>query len=170
MNARRPPPPMPALAKQPSTRPNLSSVAFIAFATEDLSVTSQIWVSTLPGVDAMVAAALRFLSELRPHIETLQPAAASAWAMPRPIPPLPPVTTATRPVRSKMFMGASVCMILISYLERFRAKWIPVRVKKTRQSKKLASGMDKPAPKFEYRVKPRVPRQRATILRGNDAV
>jgi hypothetical protein len=41
MKARRPPPPMPALAKQPSTRPKASSVAFIASFTEAESVTSQ---------------------------------------------------------------------------------------------------------------------------------
>src|SRR6266849_7814585 len=33
-----------------------------------------------------------------------QPLNASAWAMPSPMPPLPPVMTATRPERSKMFM------------------------------------------------------------------
>jgi len=43
------------------------------------------------------------LSALRPQIETLQPAAFSACAMPRPMPPLPPVMTATRPLRSKIF-------------------------------------------------------------------
>ena len=55
----------------------------------------------------MVAAALLFFSALRPQIETLQPAAASACAMPRPMPPLPPVMTATRPVRSKILMSVS---------------------------------------------------------------
>src|SRR5712691_4912006 len=105
MKARRPPPPMPALAKQPSTRPNVSSVAFIAALTEAGSLTSQTRVSTLPGPLAMVAAAFAFLSALRPQIETLQPAALSACAMPRPMPPLPPVITAVRPERSKMLMG-----------------------------------------------------------------
>jgi hypothetical protein len=45
---------------------------------------------------------------LRPQIETLQPAAASACAMPNPMPPLPPVITATRPVRSKMRSSVSI--------------------------------------------------------------
>src|SRR5262245_21925226 len=102
--ARLPPPPMPAFAKQPSTRPNVSSVAFIASCTEAALLTSQMRVSTLPGPSAMVAAATLFFSALRPQIETLQPAALSACAMPSPIPPLPPVTTATRPERSKMVM------------------------------------------------------------------
>src|SRR5215813_6431033 len=52
----------------------------------------------------MVAAAALFFSALRPQIETLQPLDASACAMPSPIPPLPPVMTATRPVRSKMLI------------------------------------------------------------------
>src|ERR1700744_958714 len=53
----------------------------------------------------MLAAAALFFSALRPQIETLQPAATSACAMPRPIPPLPPVITAVRPERSKMLIG-----------------------------------------------------------------
>src|SRR3954469_4071545 len=100
-----PPPPMPALAKHPSTRPNVSSVAFIAALTEAGSVTSQTRVSTLPDSPARLAAAALFLSALRPQIETLQPWAASACAMPSPMPPLPPVITATRPERSKRFMA-----------------------------------------------------------------
>src|SRR3954453_19018980 len=105
MKERRPPPPMPALAKQPSTRPNVSSVAFIAALTEAGSVTSQTRVSTLPDSPARLAAAALFLSAFRPQIETLQPWLASACAMPSPMPPLPPVITATRPERSKRFMA-----------------------------------------------------------------
>jgi hypothetical protein len=41
----------------------------------------------------------------RPVTATAAPAAASPLAMPRPIPPLPPVTTATRPVRSNNVIG-----------------------------------------------------------------
>src|SRR6202163_2368645 len=96
---------MPALAKQPSTRPNFSSVAAIADLTDAPSLTSQMRVSTLPAQAAMVTAALLFLSALRPQIETLHPAAASACAMPSPMPPLPPVMTATRPVRSNRLIG-----------------------------------------------------------------
>src|SRR5258708_29389934 len=107
MRGWRPPPPMPALAKQPSTRPNAASVAVIAAFTEATSLTSQIRVSTLPGLAAIVAAARAFFSALRPQIETLHPAAASACAMPSPMPPLPPVTTATRLVRSKILIGVS---------------------------------------------------------------
>src|SRR6202158_2675051 len=105
MKASRPPPPMPALAKQPSTRPNLSSEAAMADLTEAESLTSQTPVRTLPEQPAMVAAAFLFFLRLRLHIETLPPAAASACAMPSPMPPLPPVMTATRPDRSKMLIG-----------------------------------------------------------------
>src|SRR3981189_998121 len=108
MKACRPPPPIPALAKQPSTRPKLSRVAAIAVLTEAESLTSQMAVCTLPEQPAIVAAALLFFSGLRPQIETLHPAAAGACAMPRPMPPLPPVTTATRPVRSKIRVSVSI--------------------------------------------------------------
>src|SRR5580704_15796978 len=83
----------------------------MAVFTEAGSLTSQTRVSTLPGPAAMLAAAALFFSALRPQIETLQPAAVSACAMPRPMPPLPPVMTATRPVRSKMFMGVSILLV-----------------------------------------------------------
>ena len=50
-----------------------------------------------------VASALAFFSGFWPQIATLAPAAARPSAMPRPMPPLPPVTSATLPVRSKSF-------------------------------------------------------------------
>src|ERR1700691_2767534 len=121
MKACRPPPPMPALAKQPSTRPKRSSVAAIAALTEAGSLTSQMRVSILPAPPAIDAAAFWFLPALRPQIEMSQPAAASACAMPRPMPPLPPVMTATRPVRSKM--RASVSM------RRFHLVWRALRLR-----------------------------------------
>src|SRR3978361_2396119 len=65
-------------------------------------------VATLPAPQGMVAAALLFFSGLRPQIETLHPAAASACAMPRPMPPLPPVMTAARPVSSKIRVSVSI--------------------------------------------------------------
>src|SRR5712692_4605143 len=100
-NARRPPPPIPALAKHASTRPNSASVAANAASTDLRSVTSQIRASTaLPWARSCVEAR-SFFCELRPQIETAQPDRASASAMPSPMPPLPPVITATRPERSK---------------------------------------------------------------------
>ncbi len=44
--------------------------------------------------------AAAFLSGLVPQIDTSAPAAATARANPRPMPPLPPVITATLPLRS----------------------------------------------------------------------
>src|SRR5215469_17091407 len=55
----------------------------------------------LPPSSATAASAF---SALRAATTTLAPAAASPFAMPSPIPPLPPVTTATRPVRSNMLI------------------------------------------------------------------
>src|SRR3954471_10336778 len=107
IKACRPPPPMPALAKQPSTRPNRSRVPAIADFTDAALLTLQMRVSTFPEQPAMLSAAFLFFSALRPQIDTLQSAAASACAMPSPIPPLPPVMTATRPVRSKILMSVS---------------------------------------------------------------
>src|SRR3954453_237707 len=94
-------------AKHPSTRPNRSSVALIADLTDAGLLTSQTKPSSLPAEPAMLASAFLFLSALRPQMDTLQPAAARACAMPRPIPPLPPVMMATRPVRSKILRSVS---------------------------------------------------------------
>ncbi len=49
---------------------------------------------------ASVAFAASFLSALVPQMQTSAPACASASAMPRPMPLLPPVTSATLPERS----------------------------------------------------------------------
>src|SRR5262249_21245900 len=126
-----------ALAKQPSTRPKASSVAFIASLTEAESVTSQTRVCTLPGPAAMVAAAALFFSALRPQIETLQPLDASACAMPRPIPPLPPVMAARGRERWKMFIGV------------FPFDWAHSRGARD-AGWRSGQTMDKPAPKIKY--------------------
>ena len=65
------------------------------------SVTSQARASTGAPKPESSAIASPFFRALRPQIETAQPARASALAMPRPMPPLPPVMIATRPERSK---------------------------------------------------------------------
>src|SRR6266516_4385341 len=148
MKACRPPPPMPALAKQPSTRPNRSRVATIAELTEAASLTSQMRVSILPAQSAMVAASLLFFSALRPQIETLHPAAASACAMPSPMPPLPPVMTATWSVRSKMLMNVSIC---------FGARWT-VRPMAGRCFR--IPSMDKAGLKIKYGGKIEIPLRR----------
>ena len=105
MKARRPPPPMPALAKQPSTRPNVST-----------------WPSSPPSrrrdrrrrrsrVDLAgpgrhgCRRALVLARHCGPRSRRCSPGRSSACAMPRPMPPLPPVMTAVRPERSKMLIG-----------------------------------------------------------------
>ena len=56
------------------------------------------------------ATAASFLAALRPATTTTAPHSARPRAMPRPMPPLPPVTTATLPVRSKRRMsGPPAC-------------------------------------------------------------
>src|SRR5438874_2897647 len=52
-------------------------------------------------------AALVF-ADLRPAIATSAPASASPHAIPRPMPPLPPVTIATLPCKSNGFMAGMV--------------------------------------------------------------
>ena len=54
-----------------------------------------------------------FFSSFRPNTATAAPASANPSAMPRPIPPLPPVTTATRLVKSNnagVFVKRSLSM------------------------------------------------------------
>jgi hypothetical protein len=43
------------------------------------------------------------------------------------------------PIMTASTLAMSGGIALIGYLERFRAKWAPVRVKKTRQNKKSRS-------------------------------
>src|SRR6266480_1812633 len=100
-NDRRPPPPIPALAKHASTRPNSASAALNVASTAARSLTSQTRASTAPPWARSCDRARSFFSGLRPQIDTAHPARASASAMPSPMPPLPPVTIATRPARSK---------------------------------------------------------------------
>ena len=80
-----------------SIRPNLSSVAEAISAPAVASVRSfSIEKTSTPSFSKRETAAA-FFSELRPTRTILAPACASPSAMPKPIPPLPPVTIATRP-------------------------------------------------------------------------
>ena len=63
---------------------------------------------------ASVFSAAAFFASLRPQMDTDAPAAAMPWAIPRPMPPLPPVTMTTRPVRSKSDTNSSCCCYLQS--------------------------------------------------------
>src|SRR4051794_31554415 len=92
---------MPALLTRISTRPNSACVRAIIRSTAALSVTSATMERALPP-PCMTSATPAFdWATPRPTTATAAPAAASPRAMPSPMPPLPPVTIATRPVSSK---------------------------------------------------------------------
>src|SRR5882724_10319870 len=96
-----PPRPLtPALAKQESTRPSALTVSAKARSTAASSATSQRSAIALPPWERSCFSAAAFLSSLVPQMQTDAPARASPSAMPRPMPLLPPVTSATLPVRS----------------------------------------------------------------------
>jgi hypothetical protein len=93
---------VPALLTRMSSRPQRASVASTIAATDFSSVTS---VSTAKA-DAPRASrsrtAARDFSAFRAAMTILAPAPAKPRAMPSPIPPLPPVTIATFPLKSNM--------------------------------------------------------------------
>src|SRR6266704_186801 len=100
---------MPALLTRMSIRPSSRTVRSTMVATADLSVTSAVTDMALtPRCLRSATAAFDFAS-LRPTIATAAPDSASPHAIPRPMPPLPPVTIATLPLRSK----SPVFMIVI---------------------------------------------------------
>ena len=88
---------LPALFTNMSILPNLSSVADAISAPEVGSVMSFSIGKTSTPSFSNIETAWAFFSELRPTSAILAPAFANPSAMPRPIPPLPPVTIATRP-------------------------------------------------------------------------
>src|SRR3954462_11228242 len=92
---------MPALLTRMSIRPSSLAVRATMPATAALSVTSAATAIALtPCRFSSATAAADFVS-LRPTMAMSAPASASPRAMPSPIPPLPPVTIATLPRRSK---------------------------------------------------------------------
>src|SRR5882672_7481494 len=99
---------MPALLTRMSIRPSSRTVRSTMVATADLSVTSAgTDIALTPRCLRSATAAFDFAS-LRPTIAMSAPASASPHAMPRPMPPLPPVTIATLPLRSKSFIAIAV--------------------------------------------------------------
>src|ERR1700737_1789780 len=91
---------MPALLTRISIRPNSRTVRSTISATAALSVTSAgTDIALAPCCLSSATAATDFAS-LRPTMAMPAPASASPRAMPRPMPPLPPVTIATLPPRS----------------------------------------------------------------------
>src|SRR5262245_7999888 len=95
---------VPALLTRMSIRPSSLPTRSIIAATAALSVTSVATaIAFTPRFRKSSTAAADFAS-LRPTTAMSAPASASPRAMPRPMPPLPPVTIATLPVRSKGFV------------------------------------------------------------------
>ena len=94
------PPPAPAFAKQASTLPKCSTVSAKASSTRDSSETSQRSASTRVPCCSSCEAAAAFFSSLVPQMQMSAPDCARPSAMPRPIPLLPPVMSATFPLRS----------------------------------------------------------------------
>src|SRR5260221_11004045 len=95
---------MPALLTRMSSRPNALTAAPTSVRHDSPGVPSGTMRATLAPPSRSSAAAVSHFSLLRPTMTTVAPAAPSPRAMPRPMPPLPPVTIATLPVRSKSSM------------------------------------------------------------------
>ena len=87
-----------------SIRPSSPATRLAMAATASLSVTSAITAIALAPPCSSSATASADLASLRPTTAIAAPACASPRAMPSPMPPLPPVTTATLPVRSNGFV------------------------------------------------------------------
>src|SRR6185437_6573947 len=98
---------VPALLTRMSSRPNFFAAAAMRARHDSAEVTSTAMAAALapPAVSFLTAAAL--FASSRPATMTAAPASARPCAMPKPIPPLPPVTTATRPPRSKSAIASS---------------------------------------------------------------
>src|SRR5690349_17489963 len=99
---------MPALLTRMSSRP----CAFIVFAIRarhdsSFSTSTGMALALAPAFSICLTASA-FLAASRPATTMVAPARAMPSAMPRPMPPLPPVTTATLPVRSKRFIAVPV--------------------------------------------------------------
>ena len=92
---------IPALLNRMSMRSNALCVWATARSTSSGSVTSAVTTSAAAPVASEISrtASLDFAS-LRPSMAIAAPAWASPRAMPSPMPPLPPVTMATLPVKS----------------------------------------------------------------------
>src|SRR5665213_2703856 len=84
-----------------SSRPKRCTVSRISFSQSAFLVTSAAMNTVLPPRSFTAFSAF---AALRPAITTVAPAPANPRAMPRPMPPLPPVTIATLPVRSNRFI------------------------------------------------------------------
>src|ERR1700761_365545 len=91
---------MPALLIRISIRPSSRCTRSVMAATAASPVTSTVTAMALWPVSDRSATASADFASFRPTMAMIAPAAASPRAMPRPMPPLPPVTIATLPLRS----------------------------------------------------------------------
>ena len=93
------PMPMPALANTASSRPITIAASAMAPTTAASSATSTCCARARTPSASRTPSAAWFSLALRPQTTMSAPASATALAMPRPMPRLPPVTSATLPVR-----------------------------------------------------------------------
>src|SRR5829696_1093994 len=97
---------MPALLTRMSSRPKRSLACRTMSRHEPGSAASNGMKALAAPEAARLATAASDFSRLRAATTTVAPAAARPRAMPSPMPPLPPVTIATRPERSKSRIAA----------------------------------------------------------------
>src|SRR6266702_629856 len=100
---------MPALLTRMSIPPSSSLTRATIAATAALSVTSATTEMALAPLRSNSTTAAADFASLRPTIAIAAPASANPLAMPSPMPPLPPVITATLPMRS----NGSVFMVVV---------------------------------------------------------
>src|SRR5208282_2315019 len=111
---------IPALLTRIEIGPSLRSTCSIAGRSSSRRVTSSgIAIAGTPAL-ASSSTTARFFSSLRARIATAAPASARPSAIPRPIPPLPPVTTATSPLKSNIF-GLAIALLPRTLLDSERS-------------------------------------------------
>jgi hypothetical protein len=108
------PPVIPALFTRMSIRPWAASVFAVASATAISSDRSSTCAVTVPSAASAARLSSAFAGSMS-QIETAAPDATMRRATASPMPRAPPVTTATRPARSSLFIS----------LSRRRASWWP---------------------------------------------
>src|ERR1700679_2421081 len=99
---------MPALLKQMSMPPNLVDTASYSASTSAADVTSTL--TNMPSTDSATAVPA---ASSRSTTATFAPSAAERSAGPRPMPPAPPVITATLPARRWAYGRLSLIALLV---------------------------------------------------------
>src|SRR6266436_2959104 len=104
--------PMPALLTRIPIGPSFVSVAETNFPTSSARVTSAVCQKTLLVSPCSASAVARSFSLSRPQMATSAPSSASFIAIARPIPRLPPVTSATLPISSPLVFLVSFVLLM----------------------------------------------------------